>query len=235
MNAVVNTIDYAGPFVELIIAFFGFRNLRDEPGADRKTRRERCIIVLALVAASLWLVDTKLNHRLSVLQQAEINAQIQPRNITETQARDFIYQTQHVTKIPVVIYESPYGEDTDNFTIQFVAMLRNAGFPPAEGASKTGVRRDVTIHVVKPIGLKYTPPWVEVLSYSTTNIFWSVLHYEHGPNGIERPVVTSSDTGEVYQAILVSLRNAKIPTNWEPLLTDASPGQWEIFIPPRSY
>jgi hypothetical protein len=83
LNAVVNLIDYAGPFVEGVIAYFGFRNLRDEQQADRRKRRERYIIVFAFIAAGLWMVDTKLNHRLSVLQQSESTSrvkEIDPKN-----------------------------------------------------------------------------------------------------------------------------------------------------------
>jgi len=83
LNVVVNVIDYAGPCVELLIGFIAWRNWRKATDDVRAKRGEAAIVVLAIVAALLWVADTKLNHRLSILQQTEIGnnlGKIDPNN-----------------------------------------------------------------------------------------------------------------------------------------------------------
>jgi hypothetical protein len=83
LNVVVNVIDYAGPLVELIIGIFAWKNLRNRSDETSRSRGETAIVFLAILAALLWVTDTRLNHRLSVLQQTEANnrvVRLDPRN-----------------------------------------------------------------------------------------------------------------------------------------------------------
>lgn len=188
-------------------------------------------------AARLAVLAGDANRTAEELRATNLVMQLklQPRRITQSQVTNFVFLTEHVTKIPVKISMGADEGDTGNFASQLRAMLTAAGFTNDSSAGAWGVTRDSRRIVSSKIGVNFQSSSVAVVCYGTDES-WSLPSI---PISTEfqraRPIVTSSDVAEIYRAIFDSLNRIGIPTDGVANSTWVKPNEYELFVPPKSF
>ena len=170
--------------------------------ADRETAR------LAVLAGNANRTAEELRATNLVMQ-----LKLQPRRITPSQVTNFVFLTEHVTKIPIKVTMGASEGDTGNFAGQLRAALISAGFGIDSSAGALGVTSESSRFLYSKIGTDFPLPSVLLVCYSTNGqTSLSSVTYSTGPQGT-RLIVTNSNPTEIYRAIFVALNRVGIPTD----------------------
>lgn len=192
--------------------------------ADRETAR------LAVLAGNANRTAEELRATNMVMQ-----LKLQPRRITPSQVTNFVFLTEHVTKIPIKISTGVDEGDTLNYAGQLRAMLTSAGFGIDSSAGVLGVTREPSRIVYSKIGASFPTPSVLLVFYSTNQqISLPSITTVTGPRGTQL-VVTNSNPAKIYRAVLEALESVGIPVDSVSGTTWAKPGEFEFFVPPKSF
>jgi hypothetical protein len=85
-------------------------------------------IVFSLFTAILWVADSYLNHRLTLLQSLELQAELQPRAITPAQQEILVAKLRNAMKGPVIVEGNWNDLEAERYGLQILSVLTNAGF-----------------------------------------------------------------------------------------------------------
>jgi hypothetical protein len=95
----------------------------------------------------------------------ELQSKLQPRTITLTQIKNFIFLTEKVTKtVPIKIVVGHEGFDTETYAFQLRDMLNRAGFKTNDDAGLWGINREPDIVFATPVSAK--PDMAEINLFS---------------------------------------------------------------------
>jgi hypothetical protein len=169
---------------------------------------------------------------------AEANSKTAPRTITPKQVVDFIYLSEDIEKIPITIYAAQSGDDAYSFAMQLREMLTEAKFGIDPNSDQDGMRRDITINTGRPIGQTVATPWVFIFHYGDNGDHAVPLDFDYvrGTNGLCKPRVTyNNDPKNIYLAIGDCLTQIGIPVEGMSSTNGMRPGQYEFFVPPKSF
>jgi hypothetical protein len=261
------SIEIIGALFEIGIAFGGWLTLRKEISELRQKTLERLFEAVAVIAAVIVLIVVILNVRLDALQESATNNKIAtavspvtnalaiatnevnslsnklelatgPRMLTEEQKMRFELWTRGIAKVPITIYASPRGDDTESFALQLRDMFTKAHFTVPANADSDGINRDVPIRLGRRMAGSDRPPTVMFIHYGAPGVSNSVevMNVELEPigNGEFRPRVGTNDLFVLYTAIGSCLEKVGISTGWIDSTSMVTPGQYIIVVPPKT-
>lgn len=203
-------------------------------GETLKHKWERRFWLMVVWGLVLELVAFSFAFKASNNEILELQAKLQPRQITTKQVTNFIFLTEKIDKIPIKICVGEADQETETYAYQIRCMLSQAGFKLDSSASLFGITRYPNFRMVTPIAATKDP--TVFLITSNTNfagIYPYFIFTEHFPtNGIKRPISRRNSNEEVYQDLQEALNRIKIETRYivDTNLTIVKPGEFAFFI-----
>lgn len=203
--------------------------LGDKAEQARKDAAEAKLLAteIELTNAQIWQTNMVLRSNLAILE-----LKVQPRIITSEQVTNFIFLTEKIKKIPIAVSIGQEGFDTETFAHQIRTMFSRAGFGVAAGAGVWDIKRDPTRIFSFEIGfpiVEADAAWIFPSEAGISDTSKIRLSFER-TNKVERPIVTTTNETDIYNAIAIALKQVGIKviacTNmWTP------PNGHEIYIP----
>lgn len=189
----------------------------------------------------LLLIGLLLEMNEAVNEDSKILAlqkQLQPRTISNKQIYDFIFLTERISKaVPIKIHATFEGDDTFQFAVHIRAMLDKAGFQ--RDSSANGIEEDAaqnrTTHIFRDVGWTNEWPSLFLIRYGTNVVVTNTDIPKELTNGFVRPIVSEPNTQRIYEAIGDCLTQIGANTMWLATSNLLSPGEYEIYVPPKNH
>jgi len=163
-----------------------------------------------------------------------LEIRLQPRTITLKQITNFIFLTEKITKIPIVVRAAPGGEDTESYAFQIRTLLNFAHFGIPANADNWGIIRDDHKPVfARPIGINDEWADIHLICGSNGIARFPDFNYEI-TNGFTRPIVSDDSVVRIYNAIFFCFQQMKMKVGWSTNANWIKPGGVEFVIAPKN-
>jgi len=243
-------IEIIGPFLVLFGIIWEFKELlsRLPDGATDTMRGAKhireilaALIVVFGVAFELVVVPHTMKEVSDVKYATEVlrakndalELKMRPRRISMEQMANFIFLTEKIPKIPIVVSVFNGNPETETFAVDLRRMLSVAGFQTNSNPTLWGVEQHPDQRFHQPFDSTNALPWVAFIAYSTNGIIQAKIPKTETTNGFNRPIVISSRNEDIYYSIVLCLEQIGIKT--EPSASmDIAPGECNLVVPDKS-
>jgi hypothetical protein len=163
-----------------------------------------------------------------------LQAKLQPRRITMEQTLNFIFLTEKIRKIPIIISVYTGSSEAETFASDLRQMFTVAGFQTNSTPNLWGVEQHPDRRFHRPsINDTNEMPAVVFLGYSTNGIVVVHTPTRENTNGFNRPIVRSGNEEDIYFGIDLCLQQIGVKTEWSADPEDIKPGCSEIVVPDK--